>query len=309
MNDGCWLPMCSQRFAIMRRRLSLGLALAAVLIASGCNPDGQDASRSEPSSAQASSSATSSGTSSSTPQAMSSGAPPAGSSGSAGILDASWVAPTTNADGSPLTDLAFYRLYFGTVSTPCSGSAFFQVPSPTNSPQINDTITYGVTGLLAGALYFAAVTAVDSSGLESDCSPVASAIARSAGGSAAGLVGSIADIGAYGGSPVAIQGPVSTLTGLTADLGPHLPGATVTFTATAAGGTAPYQFKWWLWDGATWTMLEGWSTDNTFAWTPSTPNPNFAVGVWVRSAGNTADRPDGYPANTGASGAIPFAIN
>src|SRR6266850_2451987 len=126
--------MCSQRFTIMRRRLSLGLALAAVLIASGCNPDG--ASRSEPSSAQASSSATSSGT------------PPGGSSGSAGILDASWVAPTTNADGSPLTDLAFYRLYFGTASTPCSESAFFQVPSTTTSPQINDTITYGVTGLL-----------------------------------------------------------------------------------------------------------------------------------------------------------------
>ena len=300
--------MCSQRFAIMRRRLSLGLALAAVLIASGCNPDSQDASRSEPSSAQASSSATSSGTSSSTPQAMSSGAPPAGSSGSAGILDASWVAPTTNADGSPLTDLAFYRLFFGTASTPCSESAFFQVPSPTTSPQINDTITYRMTGLLAGARYFVAVTAVDSSGLESACSPVASAIARSAGGSAAGLVGSIADIGAYGGSPVAIQGPVSTLTGLTADLGPQLPGATVTFTATAAGGTAPYQFKWWLWDGATWTVLEDWSTANTFAWTPSTPNPNSAVGVWVRSAGNTADQPDGYPAYTGASGVIPFAI-
>ena len=304
--------MCSQRFTIMRRLLNFGLALAAVLIASGCNPDGQDASRSEPNSAQASSSATSSGTppatSSGTPPAASSSTPPAGSSGSAGILDASWVAPTTNADGSPLTDLAFYRLYFDAASTPCSGSAFFQVPSPTASPQINDTITYSVTGLLAGARYFAAVTAVDSSGLESDCSPVASAIARSAGGSAAGLVGSIADIGAYGGSPVAIQGPVSTLTGLTADLAPQLPGATVTFTATAAGGTAPYQFKWWLWDGATWTMLEGWSTDNTFAWTPSTPNPNFAVGVWVRSAGNTADQPDGYPANAGASGAIPFAI-
>jgi len=305
--------MCSQRFTIMRRLLNFGLALAAVLIASGCNPDGQDASRSEPSSAQASSSATSSGTppatSSGTPPAASSSTPPAGSSGSAGILDASWVAPTTNADGSPLTDLAFYRLYFGAASTPCSGSAFFQVPSPTTSPQINNTITYSVTGLLAGARYFAAVTAVDSSGLESDCSSVASAIARSAGGSAAGLVGSIADIGAYGGSPVAIQGPVSTLTGLTADLAPQLPGATVTFTATAAGGTAPYQFKWWLWDGATWTVLEDWSTGNTFAWTPSTPNPNFAVGVWVRSARNTADQPDGYPANTGASRAIPFAIN
>src|SRR5205807_2939686 len=158
-----------QSFTIMRRRRSLGLALAVVLIASGCNPDSQDASRSEPSSAQASSSATSSGTSSSTPQAMSSGAPPAGSSGSAGILDVSWVGPTTNADGSPLTDLAFYRLYFDTASTPCSGSAFFQVPSPTTSPQINDTVTYGVTGLLAGARYFAAVTAVDSNGLERDC--------------------------------------------------------------------------------------------------------------------------------------------
>ena len=300
--------MCSQRFTIMRRRLSLGLALAAVLLASGCNPDGQDGSRSESNSALASSSATSSGT----PPATSSGTPPAGSSGSAGLLDASWVAPTANTDGSPLTDLAFYRLYFGTASTPCSGSASFQVASPTTSPQINDTITYRVTGLLAGARYFAAVTAVDSSGLESACSSVASAIARSAGGSAAGLVGSIADLGAfgaYGGSPVAIQGPVSTLTGLTADLGQQLPGATVTFTATAAGGTAPYQFKWWLWDGATWTVLEDWSTGNSVAWTPSTPNPNFVVGVWVRSVGNTADQPDGYPANTQAYRTIPFAIN
>jgi hypothetical protein len=297
--------MCNHGFAIMRRRLSLGLALTAVLLASGCNPDGQDSSHSDSNSAQTASSATSS---SGTPPARSS-TPPAASSSSAGILDASWVAPTTNADGSPLTDLAFYRLYFGAASAPCPGSAFFQIASPTSSPQIDEIVTYGVTGLLAGARYFASVTAVDSSGLESACSPVASAIARSNGGSAAGMVGSIANIGTYRGGPVAIQGPVSTLTGLTADLWPQLPGATVTFTAMAAGGTAPYQFKWWLWDGATWTLLEDWSIGNTFAWTPSTPNPNFVVGVWVRSAGNTADQPDGYPANTGAYGSIPVAIN
>ena len=289
--------MCSQRFTIMRRRLGLGLGLAAVLSTIGCNPDGQDPSRSESSSDHGAASATSSAT-----QA------PA-SSGSAGILDASWVAPTTNADGSRLTDLAFYRLYFGTASTPCSGSAFFQVASPTTAPQINDLITYRVTGLIAGGQYFASVTAVDSSGVESDCSPVASAIARSAGGSAAGVFGTIADIGAYVGGTVTMQGPVATLTGLTADSGPQAPGATVTFTATAAGGTAPYQFKWWLWDGAAWTVLEDWSIGNTFAWTPSTPNPNFVVGVWVRSADNTADQPDGYPANTGASRNIPVAIN
>src|SRR6266508_3605148 len=33
-----------------------------------------------------------------------------------GVLDASWVAPTTNTDGSPLTDLASYRVYYVAVS-------------------------------------------------------------------------------------------------------------------------------------------------------------------------------------------------
>jgi hypothetical protein len=174
---------------------------------------------------------------------------------------------------------------------------------------MNETVTYRLTGLLAGARYFVAITAVDAGGLESACSPVASAIARSAGGSAAGLVGSISRTVTNGGSAFAIQEPGLTLTGLTADSGPGLPATTVTFTATAAGGMAPYQFKWWLWDGTTWTVLEDWSTGNSFAWTPSTPNPNYAVGVWVRSAANPADQPEGYPANTGASGAIPFAIN
>ena len=158
-----------------------------------------------------------------------------------------------------------------------------------------------------GARYFVAVTAVDSGGIESACSSVASAVARSDGGSAAGLVGGIASAGANGGSSFAIQEPV--LTGLTAELGPQLSGTTVTFIASAAGGTAPYQFQWWLWDGATWTVVEDWSTGNTFAWTPSTPNPNYAVGVRVRSAGSTTDQPDSYPANTAASRVIAFAIN
>ena len=287
-----WRPMCSQRFMIMRRRLTLGLALGAVLLASGCHPKSQDASRSDPDSAPA------------PPSAPPSGPP----SGSAAILDASWVAPTTNTDGSSLTDLAFYRLYYSTASTPCPQSSFFQVASPTPSPQINETVTYRLTGLWTGARYFVAVTAVDSGGLESACSPVANAVARSAGNTTDQLSGSPANTGASEGSPFAIQVPVSTLSGLTAESDPRLPGTTVTFTATAAGGTAPYQFKWWLWDGATWTVLEDWSTANTFAWTPGTPNPNSAVGVWVRSAGNTADQPDGYPAYTGAYGVIPFAI-
>lgn len=275
----------------MRPLLRLGLALAAVLLASGCDKEDQVASRSEPSSAPGSTSATPS-------------TPP---SASAGILDASWAAPTTNTDGSPLTDLASYRVYYGTASTPCPGLFFVPVVSPTSKPQINETVTVRLTGLSAGARYSVAITAVDSGGIESACSSAASATAR--GNTANQLVGNLASTGASGAMPFATQAPVSTLTGLTADPSPGLPVTTVTFTATAAGGTAPYQFKWWLWDGAVWTVLVDWSSGNTFAWTPSAPNANYTVGVWVRSAGNAADQPDGYPANTTSYGTIPFAIN
>jgi hypothetical protein len=277
--------------------LKVALALGAVFLASGCDPP-DSSSRSE------STRLDSGGGGSPSPGPGGSPSP-----GSAGILDASWTAPTTNADESSLTDLASYRVYYGTTSTPCPGPSFFQVASQTPSPQINEAVTFRLTGLSTGAQYSIAITAVDSGGLESACSAVASAVARSAGNAADQPVGYPANTWASGVTPFAIGLPVSTLTGLTAELVPHLARPTVTFTAIATGGTVPYQFKWWLWDGATWTVLKDWSTGNTFAWTPSTPNPNYAVGVWIRSTGNTADQPDGYPANTGAYRAIAFAID
>src|SRR5438067_11803108 len=91
------------------------------------------------------------------------------SSGTAGILDAFWTAPTTNADGSPLTDLASYRVYYGTSSAPCPGSSFFQVASTTPSPPAGLAVTFRLTGLSAGALYYVSVTAVDTSNNESAC--------------------------------------------------------------------------------------------------------------------------------------------
>src|SRR5207249_6577454 len=54
--------------------------------------------------------------------------------GEAGILDASWTAPTTNTDGSPLTDLAAYRVYYGTSGAPCPGGTFLQTASTTPNP-------------------------------------------------------------------------------------------------------------------------------------------------------------------------------
>src|SRR5258705_11348156 len=99
-------------------------------------------------------------------------------SAQAGILDASWTAPTSNVDASPLTDLASYRVYYGLAGSPCPGSSFLQVASPTSSPASGTTVSARLTGLTAGSQYNVAVTAVNTSGAESACPASASAVAR-----------------------------------------------------------------------------------------------------------------------------------
>jgi len=98
--------------------------------------------------------------------------------GFAGILDASWTAPTTNTDGSPLTDLGSYRVYLATSGAPCPTSSSFAVASPTPSPGPSQTVSSRLTGLRAGTPYSVAVSAVDLGGSESACSGTASGVAR-----------------------------------------------------------------------------------------------------------------------------------
>ncbi len=95
-----------------------------------------------------------------------------------GILDLSWDAPTTNSDGTALTDLSAYRVYSGTSSAPCPGASYQSVPSPTSTPTSGDVINYQLTGLTTGTTYYVKVTAVDGSGNESSCSNGASGIAK-----------------------------------------------------------------------------------------------------------------------------------
>jgi hypothetical protein len=100
--------------------------------------------------------------------------------------------------------------------------------------------------------------------------------------------------------------PPLTLTGLTSNLtAPQLVGTPVTFTATATNGTAPYSYKWWVYDGATWSVLRNWSTGNTYTWTPTVANSAFRVAVWIRNAGSTADAYD----NPASNASVPFAVN
>lgn len=73
----------------------------------------------------------------------------------AGEATLSWTAPTTNVDGTPLTDLGGYKTYWGTASRNYS-----------NNKDVGNVTTYKITGLSEGKWYFA-VTAYDSSGNES----------------------------------------------------------------------------------------------------------------------------------------------
>jgi len=98
-------------------------------------------------------------------------------SGGAGVLDASWTAPMANSDGTPLTDLVSYRVYYGP-ATACPGGEYFQVASPTTSPELDQTVSVRLTGLTTGALYFVSITAANTSGDESPCSVSASAVAQ-----------------------------------------------------------------------------------------------------------------------------------
>jgi Fibronectin type III domain len=99
-------------------------------------------------------------------------------SGYAGVLDVSWTAPTTNTDGSGLTHLALYRVYYSTSDSPCPGRTFFPVATSTSIPPPNQTVSVQLTGLTTGSIYSIAVTAVDTAGNESACSGAVNAVAR-----------------------------------------------------------------------------------------------------------------------------------
>ncbi|MEW6417438.1 MAG: fibronectin type III domain-containing protein [Nitrospirota bacterium] len=78
--------------------------------------------------------------------------------GSSSSATLTWDAPTTNADGTPLTDLGGYKIYYGT----SSGNYSVVI-------DVGNVTTYKIEGLSPGIYYFA-VTAYDTSGNESEYS-------------------------------------------------------------------------------------------------------------------------------------------
>jgi hypothetical protein len=79
-----------------------------------------------------------------------------------GSVTLTWDAPTTNADGSPLDDLAGYKVYYGYPSR--NYTDFIDVGMPSCQTINGKTnCTYTVSNLSSGEYYFA-VTAYDISG-------------------------------------------------------------------------------------------------------------------------------------------------
>jgi hypothetical protein len=83
---------------------------------------------------------------------------------STGTADLDWTTPTLNTDGTPLVNLAGYRIYYGTASANLNQTV--QI----NNPNIN---TYVLNNLAAGTWYFA-ILDYTSDGTESAMSNIAS---------------------------------------------------------------------------------------------------------------------------------------
>jgi len=77
-----------------------------------------------------------------------------------GTATLTWTAPTTNTNGSALTDLAGYHIYYGT--SPSALASVIDIANPA-------TTTYMIARLASGTWYFA-VNAYTTSGVESSLS-------------------------------------------------------------------------------------------------------------------------------------------
>ena len=126
----------------------------------------------------------------------------------AGEASLSWNPSTTNVDGTPATNIAGYKVYYGTAS----GTYTQAVDAGLTITPVTPTFT--VTNLVTGNTYYFAVTAYDTFGVESSFSDEASK-----------FIGSTTDSGGGGGqSAVSGGGGCGMLRNLSGRNGPEQAG-------------------------------------------------------------------------------------
>jgi hypothetical protein len=136
--------------------LSPWLALTASLTFAGCGGDGTSSDSTGAFESAAAQGATS-------PPSSSAPLPTPGTSN----VTLSWVGPTENTNGSALTDLAGYKIYYGT--SPKQLNEMVAVANP-------GLQTYVIDGLAVGATYYFSITATATDGTESVASVVVSTL-------------------------------------------------------------------------------------------------------------------------------------
>ena len=102
----------------------------------------------------------SSTTSGSTTTTGSAGSTPPSTPVAGTSLTLGWVAPTQNSNGTPITDLAGYKIHYGTTSA--NYTKVVAVSNPSLSRYVLDSLESGT--------YFFAITAYNSKGIESTLS-------------------------------------------------------------------------------------------------------------------------------------------
>ncbi|MBV8806329.1 MAG: fibronectin type III domain-containing protein [Sinobacteraceae bacterium] len=138
----------------LRSVLITGMALGAVAGAvTGCGTDGSSAGSTASGTIDRPSSASGS-------QTDGAGSGQDGETNTSGAVTLSWDAPTDNADGSVLMDLAGYKVHYGSASKDYTGTIEVDNPGLTN---------YVVQNLPAGTYYFA-ISSYNSNGVESSLS-------------------------------------------------------------------------------------------------------------------------------------------
>jgi len=83
--------------------------------------------------------------------------------------------------------------------------------------------------------------------------------------------------------------PVSGATLVPDKASPQTAGANVTFTAGGVGGSGNYEYKFWIKAAGIWTVVQDYSTTNTYSWNTTGLTPGtYRAQVYVRNVGSTA---------------------
>ncbi len=196
-----------------------------------------------------------------------------------GLATLTWNAPATNTDGTPLTDLSGYKIYYGTASG--NYSQTIDVGGITSST---------VSNLTDGTTYYFAVTAYDTSGNESAYSNEVSKTTQAVQQYSLAITKS----GTGSGTVTSSAGGINCGTACTAT---YSPGSVVTLTAAPAGGST---FTGWSGGGCAGTGTCSLSMNGNIAVTATFGINTYSI-TSTAGAGGTISPSGTVTVNSGTS--------